>query len=99
MAFQTMKSLLPQRLRQTGLERAVQAAQVIEAANRVLDTWFGRQTSERTAQAVSLRSRQLSVASLDAGIRHELRLREPDFIKAVNNTIGQPCVDCLRIVF
>ncbi len=98
MAFQTMKSLLPQRLRQNGLARAVQSAQAVGLANLVLDEWFGVHTSQTKAQAVSVKNKQLCVASVDAAIRYELKLREQEFVNAVNNKAGATCVGSLRVI-
>lgn len=93
-----MKSLLPQRLKQTGLARAVHSAQAVEIANGVLNEWFGAQTSLEKARAMFIKNKQVCVASMDAGIRYELKLREREFVDAVNRKAGQVCADSLRVV-
>ncbi len=98
MAFQTMKNLLPQRLRQNGLAQPVRVAQAIETANQVLDEWFGAQTTELRAKAVSIKFKQLSIASLDAALRQELKLRERELVSAINSKIGDMAVERLRLL-
>ncbi len=93
-----MKSLLPQRLRQQGIERPIVAAQTLETANHVLDDIFGAQTSQTRAQAVSIKFKQLSIASLDAALRHELKLREPELVRAINQRVGGPAVEGLKLL-
>ena len=98
MAFSTLGSLLPRRLRQNGLERPVQAAAAVEIANQILNEWFGADTSSTIAQAVSIKQRQICIASLDASMRHELKLREEELIAQINQRTGNPCVDRLAVL-
>lgn len=98
MGFQTMKSLLPQRLRQQGIERPIMAAQTLDTANLVLDDLFGAQTSQTRAQAVSVKFKQLSIASLDAAFRHELKLRERELVAAINQRLGGPAIEGLKLL-
>lgn len=98
MAFSTLGSLLPQRLRQNGLERPVQAAAAVHIANQILDEWFGSDTTTTIAQAVSVKQRQICIASLDASMRHELKLREEELIEQINRRSGKLCVERLTVL-
>lgn len=98
MAFSGLGSIITKRLRQKGLERPVQSAVAIDAANVVLNEWFGPDTTASVAQAVSLKQRRLCIASLDAALRYELKLREPELLAAVNRRVGSPCVEQLSVL-
>lgn len=93
-----MKALLPQRLRQQGIERPIMAAQALDVANGVLNDWFGAETTALRAQAVSIKFKQLCIASLDAALRQELKLRERDLVLAVNQRLGATAVEGLKLI-
>jgi len=98
MAFNSIGKLLPQRLRQAGLEREVQISQVIIMANDLLNELFGPQTTDYKAQAVSLKQKNLSIAAMNSSMRQELAIKERDFIFRLNKKIGKQMVERLRIV-
>jgi len=98
MAFTSLGKILPNRLRQAGIDHAVQASQVLFIADKLLDEWFGIGTTETNAKAISVKHRKLSIASMDAGLRQKLRMREKEYVSEVNKKAGQTVVEGIRIL-
>ena len=98
MGFTSLGTLLPKRLQQAGLDRAVEATRVLFLADALLDEWFGRGTTASRAKAVSVKQKKLAIASLDASLRYQLRLRERELVSVINERSGKPMIDGLRIL-
>lgn len=98
MAFKKLGSILPKRLRQTGIHSGVQAARVIDVANNVLCELFGNEITKNQARAVSCRHKQLRIATMNASLRQELMVRQKDIIQRINKTLGQEYVERVVVV-
>lgn len=98
MAFNSLGKLLPQRLKQTGIAREVGISQVIAMANELLNEVFGPETTDYQAQAISLKHRRLSIATMNASFRQELVMRERDFIYRLNQRAGKPMVEAIKVI-
>jgi hypothetical protein len=98
MAFKALGSLLPSRLRQSGIAQGVQAARVVEVANEALNEMFGPETTQTIAQAVSYKMRRLYVASLHASFRQELKFRQQEFTDYIGSRLGEGLVQEIQFV-
>ncbi len=101
MAFTSLKKILPRRLKQAGIERGVQAAQVLQIANKVLDELFGSKTTAQHAQAASLKYKQLNIATVNASLRQEISLRQKEIVGKIMEQFdkiwrGEHCRECKR---
>lgn len=98
MAFNSLGKLLPQRLRQTGVEREVLTSQVIIMANELLNDIFGPKTTDFQAQVISLKMRKLSIAAVNPAFRQELMMREKDFLFQLNQKVGRTVAEKIKFI-
>ncbi len=98
MAFNSIGKLLPQRLRQTGVEREVLTSQVIAMANDLLNDIFGPNTTDFQAQVISLKMRKLSIAAVNPAFKQELAMREQDFLFQLNQKVGRTVAEKIKFI-
>ena len=98
MAFKKLGNLLPQHLKSAGIARGVQAARVIDIANKALDSVFGAGTSLSDARAISLKHGKLEVASMHSVLRHEIHLKSSELISQINTELGDNLVKRIQVI-
>jgi len=97
MAFTQVSKLIPQRLRQNGVEREVLAASTIDMANKALEEMFGADITQQYARAVSCKYRKIYVAAVDATLRQEIKIREKELVAKINQFLQKDWVDSVQV--
>lgn len=95
--FIELNKILKRSVRSSGLERSITAAQVVEKANELLDEWYGKDTTQQHARAISYKAQKLAIATLHSGLREELMNRQEEFVSAVNQKMEQNIVARLQL--
>ncbi len=98
MAFKPLGTLLPQQLRRSGIERGVQAARVLDVANKVIDQLWGQGMSEQYARAIAMKHGTLQIASIQAPFRQEITRRGDEITKLVNEELSTPLVKRVQAI-
>lgn len=89
--MKSLKSILQGRPRQSSFGRGVDAALVVAAGNKILASEFGEEVKNH-ALAVYYKNQKLAVACLSSTVAQEIRLREKQLLKALNNNSNLPPV-------
>jgi hypothetical protein len=98
MAFKKISKLLPQRLRQAGVEQGVEAARVLDVANEVLETLFGKDVANTTVRAVAVKHGKLQVASVHSAFRQEVNKKGNEIRARVNEQLGREIVRAVQVI-
>ena len=98
MAITKISNILPQRLKQAGIEKGVRAAQILEISNKILDEMFGPDTSNFKARAIIFKQQQLHIATTIPSLQQELTMKKIKIINKVNGNIGKDVVKRLIVV-
>ena len=97
MSFTTISDVLSKRTNQPGLAKQVTAALVCEEFDKLmLKTWGDKITN--MAKTMYLKDNILTIACLSSTIAQELKLREQELIKQINNKFGNDVVQRLRFL-
>lgn len=87
MGFQSIKRILPQAIREVGLEEQVTSVQVLQTAELILRRYWG----EEKAALVAMRSYHEGTLRLETAVpaaAQELRVIEKRFINEINRLLG-----------
>lgn len=95
--FTPIKKLLNTSIKKSGLEDKVQAALVLEVCEKVLSDMFG-QKIENKAKPIYLKNNELVIAVLSSVISQELKLRENEIIKIINQELKKEIVKRLKFL-
>ncbi|TSC76865.1 MAG: hypothetical protein G01um101431_48 [Parcubacteria group bacterium Gr01-1014_31] len=87
MPFLPLKDLLPRALRTAKITDQVQAAQVLDAAQRVLAQLLPPQAMTGV-QVLQLRQGTLTIRVPSSAVANELRLRQGDVLRQLNAQVG-----------
>jgi hypothetical protein len=96
MAFTPLSRLLPQAVKQAGIERSVSATYVVEAAQTVIARMLG---PERAAfvNVTSFKGNVLTVTVTAPAAAHALRGIATQWMKETNNALGSVRVKEMRV--
>lgn len=96
MSFIPLGRLLPQAVKQAGIERSVSAANVVETAQAVITTMLG---PERAAFVVvtSFTSNVLTVTITAPAAAHAMRVIATKFMRETNKALGEAKVREMRV--
>ena len=81
--MQSLFKILEQRSSANPILRGVNAAMIVEVANKVLVEMFGKSITD-TAQAVFLRQETLTIACLSSTAAQEIRFHEIELVDRVH---------------
>ncbi len=98
MAFKKLGNLLPRHLQQAGLSQPVQAALMLETANKKLEELFGADMVRHHARAVAVKFGRLQIASVDASLRHAISMHAEEIKDAVNQQAGKNQIKQIQII-
>lgn len=87
--------LLEKSVKRQGIEKQIEASQVISEFHGVIVDLFGKRILNQV-QAKSLKNQVLSVASLSSVIVNELRIHEEGILKKINDKYKKTLVRKLR---
>ena len=96
MSFSPLGDALKKRLdRNQPLKNQVEAALVVEEAERVLGSILGADNAG-LAKALFLKNKTLTITCSTSAIAQEVRLNQAAIVAAINEKIGQKVVDRIR---
>lgn len=84
-------------VRRQGIEKQVEATQVIEEFEAAIAGQFGKKILNQV-QAKSLKNQVLSVAVISSVIANELRINEGEILKKINDKYKKTLVKKLRFL-
>jgi hypothetical protein len=96
-AFTPIKYTLNRNIQSSGLQGQVDGARVIELFSDVLRDVLGEQFMPK-AKALYLKNRTLTISVTSPVIGQEVKLRESDIVKALNQKMEANLVDRLRFL-
>ncbi len=89
-------SLFKRSLQSAGIERQVEAAQMLEVASEVINERFGG-GAHIHARPTYIKERELTISIAHSAVGQEIRQQEEAIISEINKRIGRP--EILRIQF
>ena len=98
MSFNSIGSLLPQRLKQSGLHAGVQTAQVIQFTDELLDDLFGEGTSKEQAKAMAFKHGVLRIACMNSCLKQEVHLRQQEIISLLHKKFNSQMIRRIQII-
>lgn len=96
MSFVPLKRVLPQAIRQAGLEASVSAARVVDEAERALVRLWGPEKAG-FVHAVSFKEGTLQVSTAAPSASHALRGFETAWMNEINRAFGERRVQQIRV--
>ncbi len=97
MPWHSFKDLANKRIKKSGLEQKIFQSAIVEAANNILEQWFGDQAMSK-GQAVYIQGASIVVAVLDKDMAFYLETREKDFIHSLNISLGKEIISGLILL-
>lgn len=95
--FIPLKNLLEKNLKKSGISRQVEAALVLEKFEKVVGELISQEMTKRV-KALVLKDKILGVAVLSSVAAAELKLREKQLLKIINQHFKKRVVDKLRFM-
>jgi predicted nucleic acid-binding Zn ribbon protein len=95
--FNDLKSLLPKSIQRSGIYKRVEASQIIDQFNKFKDEILPGHISSK-AQAMYVKNKVLYIASLSSLVTQELKFKESDIIKLLNEYFGREVINKLRFI-
>ncbi len=92
-----LKSLLQKSIKRAGINRQVEAYQVVHAFNELSPKILGDKLKD-SVMAISVRDKILSVACLSSIVAQELRFKEKKIIDTLNGKFGKEVVRKIKYV-
>jgi hypothetical protein len=96
-AFTPIKFTLNRNIQSSGMQEKVDAARIIALFSDVLKDILGEQIVPK-AKALYLKNRTLTISVTSPVIGQEIKLRETDIVKALNQQMEALLVDRLRFL-
>ena len=97
MSFANISDILSKRINKPGLAKQITAALVCEEFDKLIFSTWGDKIKDM-AQTMYLKDNILTVACLSSTIAQELKLREGELIKQINDKFGHDVVERLRLL-
>jgi hypothetical protein len=95
--FSTLGKILEQKSSANPMLRGVNAAMIVEIANKALTEIFGKGIVD-TAQAVFLRQETLTIACLSSTAAQEIKLHEAELVDRIHKETVSPVVKKVRYI-
>lgn len=93
--LQSLGNILQNSPSRSPLVKGVQAAMAIEAANNLITEFWGS-AGTRYARALYVKNRILTIACLSSSMSQEIKLREAELIKRLNQSQGIKTIEKVR---
>ena len=91
----SLKNILQKNSSHSPLIKGVQAAMIIEATNSLIGEFWG-EAGTRYARALYVKNKILTIACLSSSMAQEIKLREAELIKRLNQSVGLQIVEKVR---
>ena len=95
MAFHDLKSLLDRNIRQAGLNKQVDAINIVELFNSSARFLVGEKIARQT-QAIYIRNKVLTIQCTSSIIMQEMRYRERHVMRSLNRKTGKESIERIR---
>ncbi|MFH1173447.1 MAG: DciA family protein [bacterium] len=92
-----IKDLLSKNIQRAGIARQVEATLVLAKFEEILKDIFGSKILN-SAKAVSLKDRVITVACLSEAVSQELKIKEREMIRNINEQFNKKIVERLRFL-
>ncbi len=89
-----LRNVLKNRVQSAGVTAGVQAALVVETAQKVFDDFFGAEP--QLVRVLYLKNRTLTVSVTGAPVAHELKRTEKQLIENVRTATGDTSIERIR---
>jgi len=90
-----IKSLLPKSIKRAGINKQIEATQVLEMFNKVVKDFFNDEF-QRDLRPLYIKNKILTVACLSSIIAQELYFKEKDIIARINKSFGQEIINKIK---
>lgn len=95
MSFSTIKKLIDDSVKRSGIKDTVDASLVLEAAQKIFEEMFGADIA-KTMKPLYVKRGVLTVSCISSVAAQELKMREREIVKKLNARGGGEHVERLR---
>jgi len=95
--FQRLDKLMPQSLKRTGAAVPVRAAMILDEVGSVLVARFGQECAS-AMRPVKFKNGIVTVRCAEAAMTDEIKMREAEVVRAVNDKFGDGTVSGIRAI-
>ena len=93
--LQSLGNILQSSPSRSPLVKGVQAAMAVEAANALIGEFWG-EAGVKYARALYVKDRILTIACLSSSMAQEIKLREAELVKRMNQSQGIKTIEKVR---
>ena len=97
MGFTPIGPVVQREIDAAGLKGPVEASRVCAAFDELTVELFDQKLKDK-AKALYLKNKALTVAATSSVVGQELKLHEPDILKALNEKVGSKVVERIRFL-
>jgi len=95
MSFQKVGAILPKSIKRAGISRQLEASMICEQADKEIKRIFGEKIGSQS-KALYYKDNTLTLAVLSSVLAQEIRFREVEIRRVLNDRFGEGAVERIR---